>query len=74
MPNRNSHSGHIAERSCVVCKKKIDRNLLLQFFTVKNKIVYDIKAGVSRSKRHVCHEQPCLDGLIKWLKERKTKR
>jgi len=73
MPNHNSNAGYRAERSCVVCKKKIDRDQLLKFFILRDKVVFDIANCLSCSKRYICHNQQCLEGLSKWRKKKRTK-
>jgi len=74
VPNQNSRAGHIPERSCVICKKKIDRKMLLKFFTIKNRVIFDIADKICYAKRYICHQQQCLDGLSKWMKKRKKNR
>ncbi len=75
MPNRSSHANHIPERSCVICKKKVDRRQLLKFVILHNRIVFDMKGMMQGRGFYVCndHENLCLEMLEKWLKKRTRK-
>lgn len=68
MPNQNSHASHIALRTCVVCKKKVDQNRLLNFCIVTEGIVFDIQRLLPGRKFYLCAHPDCYQGLQKWRK------
>ncbi len=67
MPNQSSHAGHIPYRTCIICKNKIDKKLLLGLFIMNREIVFDVNGLVSTRKKYVCHKAECLTILNKWL-------
>jgi len=67
MPNKNSSAGHIPFRTCLICKKKVDRKTLLSFYILNKEIVFDINRLVQVRKRNVCHKAECLMLLNKWV-------
>ena len=67
MPNKNSKAGHIPLRTCVICKKKVDRIQLLSFFTLGEKFVIDVANMLPVRKNYVCRETACKALLNKWL-------
>jgi len=69
MPNRNSHAGHIPERTCVVCRKKRAQAEMLGFFIMREGIVFDPGNAVQRRKAYLCRNAECYLGLGKWRKK-----
>jgi uncharacterized protein len=69
MPNISSHAGHIPERSCVICKKKVDRSSLLKFVILFEKIIFDINMQMPGRGYYVCPDldNRCLEHLEKWV-------
>ena len=67
MPNKSSKAGHQAERTCVICRAKKTKNLLLGFYLLDNDIVYDMKGSIAVRKRYVCNAEQCLSDMNKWL-------
>jgi predicted RNA-binding protein YlxR (DUF448 family) len=75
MPNHSSHAGHISQRSCIICKKKEDPKVLLNFFVLNRDIIFDLKNQIKTRKRYVCYNEQCLGLVDKWLlKRQKTAR
>ncbi len=76
MPNQSSHAHHVPIRTCVICKKKIDQNILLNFYIVNSDFVFDLKRSVNKRKYYICHSEDCLKQLNKWQSklQRRTKR
>ncbi|PKN77614.1 MAG: DUF448 domain-containing protein [Candidatus Cloacimonetes bacterium HGW-Cloacimonetes-1] len=68
MPNQSSNKGHIALRSCVICKKKIDHYQLLNFFIMGGSAVFDLKDRIEVRKYYLCDTPECKIALAKWLK------
>jgi uncharacterized protein len=70
MPNRSSHAGHLPERSCIICKKKIDRSSLLKFVILNEQVIFDMKMQLSGRGYYVCPDldNRCLEHIEKWLK------
>jgi|WetSurMetagenome_2_1015567.scaffolds.fasta_scaffold229311_2 uncharacterized protein len=71
MPNLSSHAGHIPERSCVICKKKIDRSSLLKFVILSEQVIFDIKSQMMGRGYYICNDfdNRCLEHLDKWLEK-----
>lgn len=67
MPNKNSKAGHIAQRTCVVCRKKSAQNALLSFFLLNGKLVFDLTAHIQCRKYYLCGNAACAGGLPKWV-------
>ncbi len=76
MPNRSSHADHVPERSCVICKKKIDRSSLLKFVILKEQVIFDLRQMMSGRGFYICSEMDkrCLEHLDKWLIKKIKKR
>lgn len=55
-------------RTCVVCKKKVDRIQLLSFFTLGEKLVFDLANVLPIRKHYLCGDTACKTMLDKWLK------
>ncbi|HPM04919.1 MAG TPA: DUF448 domain-containing protein [Candidatus Cloacimonas sp.] len=68
MPNISSHAHHQPQRSCVVCKKKIDQNRLLNFFIMDCGIVFDTQRQLPGRKFYLCPAVSCFLALDKWRK------
>lgn len=68
MPNKNSKAEHIPLRTCVVCKKKVDRKQLLNFFLTESGIVFDCNRIIQVRKFYLCPSVDCFKGLTKWRK------
>ncbi|HRR50380.1 MAG TPA: DUF448 domain-containing protein, partial [Candidatus Cloacimonas sp.] len=73
MPNKNSKAGHIPIRTCVVCKKKVDQNRLLNFFHTTSGIVFDCNRIIQVRKYYLCPNEECFKGLSKWQKRYQKK-
>jgi predicted RNA-binding protein YlxR (DUF448 family) len=67
MPNQSSSAGHIPERTCVICRQRLEQNALLGFYLLGSEVVFDINKAVQTRKKYVCHSEQCLSGLDKWL-------
>ncbi len=78
MPNRNSNAGHIATRTCVVCRTKAPATDMLSFVLIHAGLVFDIENRIQARKYHLCHADSCMEALPKWkqrqLKKRGAKR
>jgi uncharacterized protein len=74
MVNKNSHAGHIPERSCVICRKKTCKEELLRFVILESEIVFDIKRKVSSRGYYVCNENSCIEKLDKWIKKKNRRK
>ena len=68
MPNSSSHANHVAIRTCVVCKKKVDQKGLLNFHIVNCGIVFDLQRLIQVRKYYLCPSAECFSGLEKWQK------
>lgn len=74
MPNQASHAGHIAERTCVICRKKQAQMNLLRFVIFNSKFVIDPHRSLAGKGYYCCQEAECLKKLEKWIqKYRKRK-
>jgi predicted RNA-binding protein YlxR (DUF448 family) len=67
MPNASSKAGHKAIRTCVICGKKAEQDILLGFYLLEKDIVFDIGRKVPTRKMYVCQQEGCLKQLDKWL-------
>ena len=68
MPNKNSKAAQIKIRTCVVCKKKVDQNQLLNFFLTESGIVFDFGRIIPVRRFYLCPTADCFMGLSKWRK------
>ncbi|HNX03280.1 MAG: YlxR family protein [Candidatus Cloacimonas sp.] len=68
MPNKNSKAAHLPIRTCVVCKKKVDQNQLLNFFLTESGIVFDFRRIIPGRRFYLCPSADCFKGLNKWRK------
>ncbi len=73
MPNRNSHVGHLPERTCVICRTKKLKSALLRFVLIDGDIVFDCKQVLNKRGYYVCFEKECILKLEKWLKKKRKK-
>ncbi len=71
MPNKSSHAGHIAERSCVICRKKSDKSELLRFASVDGIQVFDLKNRIQGRGFYICNDSDCLQRLDRWIKKKR---
>jgi len=74
MPNKNCNAGHKAVRTCVICKNRSLKEILLNFYMLNGRdIVFDIRNRVQTRKLYICHENECLIRLDKWLAKYRKK-
>jgi len=73
MPNQHSKAGHIAQRTCVVCRDKCAKDRLLSFLFLDGKLVFDLNSAIQCRKFYLCSGQSCVDGLSKWIKRYQKK-
>ncbi len=66
MPNKNSHSQHTPQRTCVVCRKSRDISELISFIVIPEGLIFDPARRIQRRKHYVCPDPACLRGLDKW--------
>ncbi|MCD4819886.1 MAG: DUF448 domain-containing protein [Candidatus Cloacimonetes bacterium] len=72
MPNRSSNTGHIPQRSCVICRKKIKKKELLRFVILENEIIFDQKMNLQKRGYYCCDDNLCLKKLVKWKSKVKS--
>ncbi|MDP3114530.1 MAG: DUF448 domain-containing protein [Candidatus Cloacimonadaceae bacterium] len=53
-----------------MCKKKVDYKQLLNFFILKDSVVFDMHRRLQTRKQYLCPEKECILGLEKWKKRR----
>ena len=63
-------STNAPQRSCVICRKKDDKKLLLRFIVLDKELVFDTKKVLQARGYYVCDENECIEKLTLW----KTKR
>lgn len=74
MPNRSSHAHHVPLRTCVICKRKAQKQNLFRFILLDGKAVFDLKQKIMRRGYYVCDENECLQKLDKWISRKKKHR
>ncbi len=70
MPNRSSHAGHVPERTCVICRKKLDKANLLRLVVLDRNLYIDMTGKLSRRGYYVCDDNQCLEQLEKWHRKK----
>ena len=69
MPKKSSKAGHVPERTCVVCRKKKERDKLIRFAILDSEIIFDLKREIASRGYYVCDDNDCLEKLNKWLQK-----
>jgi len=65
MSNRSSKAGHIPERTCIVCRKKSEKQKLIKFVLLDSEIVFDLNSDMKGRGYYVCDDNRCLQKLDK---------
>lgn len=73
MPNRSSHAGHIAQRSCVVCRQKTEITELIRFAVIMDAPVFDLFRRLPSRGYYVCDDNECLEKLKIWISRNRKK-
>jgi predicted RNA-binding protein YlxR (DUF448 family) len=74
MPNKSSNKGHHPIRTCVICREKKEKHLLLRFETLNGELVIDCKNTLLGRGSYLCDDNDCYSKLDKWLNKRRFKR
>jgi predicted RNA-binding protein YlxR (DUF448 family) len=74
MSNKASRAGHIAERTCVICREKKAQSELLPCKIRAGKVVIDLQRRLQGRSYYICDNNKCINGMAKWLKRQKRKR
>ena len=62
----------IKERTCVICRTKMDKDMLFRFGVLDNEIVIDVNHRLRSYGYYICKdEKKCFPYLTNWLKRRK---
>jgi uncharacterized protein len=69
MPNRSSKAGHIPQRTCVVCRRKMDKKKLMKFVFLDSEIVFDLNGDIEKRGYYACNDNDCLQKLEKRIKK-----
>ena len=69
MSNRSSNAGHIPLRTCVICRRKIEKKHLMRFILLDSEIVFDLNCDVEKRGYYVCNDNMCLQKLEKKVKK-----
>lgn len=76
MPNRSSNAGHVPQRTCVVCKKKVGKFQLLRFMLLGSDVIFDLNCELDSRGYYVCNDNNCLQKLdrkiLKLVKSRRS--
>ncbi len=65
MSNRSSNAGHIPQRTCIICRKKSEKQKLMKFVLLDTEIVFDLNSDMKGRGYYVCNENSCLQKLDK---------
>jgi uncharacterized protein len=65
MPNKNSKKKHIPVRTCVICKKKGEKENMLRFVLVNSSIIFDIQRKIWWHGNYCCSNLECIKMLRK---------
>lgn len=65
---------HLPERTCVVCRNKNHKDLLLRFILLETEIVFDAKALFPSRGYYVCNENTCILNLNKWKQKKRNRK
>jgi uncharacterized protein len=71
MVNKNSHADHLPERTCVICRKKMEKEALIRFIVLDNEIVFDLQKKIASRGFYVCNNNLCIEKLDKWIRKHK---
>ena len=74
MPNKSSNKGHRPIRTCVICREKKEKHLLLRFEIVNGELVIDYKNKLPGRGSYLCDDNDCYSKLDKWINKRRFKR
>jgi len=74
MVNRNSRAGHKPLRTCVVCRKKLEKDNLIRFILIEGEVIFDLGQRFPARGYYVCDENNCIEKLEKWVIKRKRSR
>ena len=74
MPNKSSKKGHLPERSCVICRKKDFKKIIIRFVVIENQVVFDLNNKIWQRGYYVCDNNDCIKKLEKWIKKQKKKK
>lgn len=74
MPNKSSKAGHIAERTCVVCREKTAQTGLYRFIIRHDKYIIDVDRRLGGRGYYCCKKAECLDRLEKWVRRYRKRR
>ena len=69
MPNRSSKAGYTPQRTCVVCRKKMDKKKLMRFVLLDSEIVFDLNCVMENRGYYVCDDNSCLQKLERRVKK-----
>ena len=69
MPNRSSNAGNIPQRTCVVCRKKSEKNKLMRFVLLDSEIVFDLNCDIEKRGYYACDDNSCLQKLENRVKK-----
>ena len=67
MPNRSSKAGHVPQRTCVICRKKVEKKKLMKFFFLDSEVVFVINNEIGKRGYYVCNDNNCLQKVDKWV-------
>ncbi len=70
MPNRSSKAGHIPQRSCVICRKKNEKDKMMRFVLNEGDIIIDYRQRLNMRGYYTCDDNGCILLLDKWLKKK----
>ena len=73
MPNKASNAGHLPQRTCVICRKKLVKTDLLRFAILDREAVFDMENQFPDRGYYVCNNNDCLLEIDKWLKKKNKK-
>jgi len=71
MPNRNSKADHVPERTCVICRGKKSKAILMRFLILSGHYIMDIDKDLPGRGYYVCNRNECLEKLDLWIKKKK---
>ncbi|MCB5231323.1 MAG: DUF448 domain-containing protein [Candidatus Cloacimonas sp.] len=74
MPNKSSNKGHIPVRTCVVCRNRKDKQMMIRFEIVKGEFVIDFQKLMTGRGFYLCDDNACIAKLDKWMNKKKFKR
>ncbi|MCL2064673.1 MAG: DUF448 domain-containing protein [Candidatus Cloacimonetes bacterium] len=63
----------IKERTCVICKKKANKEHLCRFILLNNEIVIDLNHKINCFGYYFCKDNNCYESIKKWMTKKKRK-